>query len=84
MAIRIAEYAFIVARQFAKWDIGYATVAMPQFSVIYVKRTDKTPKTTTITFTFSDGQTVDYKSDNVILDDKKSYQTVKLLALWDW
>ena len=68
MAIRIAEYAFIVARQFATWDIGHATIPMPRFSVIYVNRTDRTPKTTTITFTFPDGQTVDYKSDNVILE----------------
>lgn len=69
MAIRIAEYAFIVARQFASWDIGHATIPMPRFSIIYVKRTKRTPKTTTITFTFPDGQTVDYKSDNVILED---------------
>lgn len=69
MAIRIAEYAFIVARQFAKWDIGHATIPVPQFTVIYVKRTERTPKMTTITFTFPDGQSIDYKSDNVILDD---------------
>ena len=69
MAIRIAEYAFIVARQFAKWDIGHATIPMPQFTVIYVKRTERTPKMTTITFTFPDGQSIYYKSDNVILDD---------------
>lgn len=69
MAIRIAEYAFIVARQFAEWDIGYATVPMPQFSVIYVKRTERTPRSTIITFTFPDGQTIDYKSENVILDN---------------
>ena len=68
MAIRIAEYAFIVARQFAVWDIGHATIPMPRFSVIYVKRTDKTPDTTTITFTFPDGQIVNYESDNVILE----------------
>lgn len=69
MAIRIAEYAFITARQFAVWDIGKATIPMPRFAVIYVKRTDKTPKATTITFTFPDGQRVDYKSDNVILEE---------------
>lgn len=68
MAIRIAEYAFIVARQFAKWDIGRATIPMPRFSIIYVKRKERTPKTTTITFTFPDGQEVDYKSPNVILE----------------
>ena len=69
MAIRIAEYAFIVARQFATWDIGHATIPMPRFSIIYVKRTERTPKTTTIAFTFPDGQTVAYKADNVILED---------------
>lgn len=69
MAIRIAEYAFIVARQFATWDIGHAVIPMPRFSVIYVKRTDKTPKATTITFTFPDGQSVDYESANVILEE---------------
>lgn len=69
MAIRIAEYAFIVARQSAVWDIGHAVIPMPQFSVIYIKKTDKTPKATTITFTFPDGQTVDYVSDIVILEN---------------
>ena len=69
MAIRIAEYAFIAARQFAVWDIGKATIPMPRFTVIYVKRTEKTPKATTITFTFPDGQSVDYKSDNMILEE---------------
>lgn len=69
MAIRIAEYAFIVARQFASWDIGHAIIPMPRFSVIYIKRTEKTPKATTITFTFPDGQIVNYESANVILEE---------------
>lgn len=69
MAIRIAEYAFIVAKQFATWNIGHATIPMPRFSVIYVKRTDKTPKTTLMTFTFPDGQEVTYSSENVILEE---------------
>ena len=69
MAIRIAEYVFIVARQFATWDIGHATIPMPRFSVIYVKRTERTPKTTKITFTFPDGQKVNYESTNVILEE---------------
>ncbi len=69
MAIRIAEYAFIVARQFAAWDIGHAVIPMPQFSVIYIKKTDKTPKATTITFQFPDGQTVDYVSENMIIEN---------------
>ena len=69
MTIRIAEYAFIVARQSAVWDIGHAVIPMPQFSVIYIKKTDKTPKATTITFQFPDGQTVDYVSENVIIEN---------------
>ena len=69
MAIRIAEYAFIVARQFAAWDIGHATIPMPRFSIIYIKRTEKTPKITRITFTFPDGQEVNYNSENIILEE---------------
>ena len=68
MAIRIAEYAFITARQSAIWDIGHAVIPMPAFSIIYIKRTDKTPPKTSVTFAFPDGQTVDYESDNVILE----------------
>ena len=69
MAIRIADYAFITARRFEALNIGKVIIPMPRFAVIYVKRTDKTPKATTITFTFPDGQSVDYKSDNVILEE---------------
>ena len=80
MAIRIAEYVFIVARQFATWDIGHATIPMPRFSVIYVKRTERTPKTTKITFTFPDGQEVNYESPNVILEEfTKEYIVEKKL-----
>ena len=80
MAIRIAEYAFIVARQFATWDIGHATIPMPRFSVIYVKRTERTPKTTKITFTFPDSQEVNYESPNVILEEfTKEYIVEKKL-----
>lgn len=69
MAIRIAEYAFIVARQFSTWDIGHAVIPMPGFSIIYIKRTNKTPISTAVTFVFPDGQTVIYESDNVILEE---------------
>ena len=58
MAIRIAEYAFIVARQFATWDIGHAIIPMPRFSVIYVKSNYKTPKKKIFTFTFPDGHRI--------------------------
>lgn len=49
MAVRIAEYAFISARQFASWDIGHAVIQMPRFAVIYIKKTEKTPRRTRIT-----------------------------------
>lgn len=68
MAIRIAEYAFIAARQSAVWDIGHASVPMPAFSIIYIKGTDRTPEKTSITFTFPDGQRVVYEAGNVILE----------------
>ena len=80
IAIRIAEYAFIAARQFATWDIGHVTITLPRFSIIYVKRTEKTPKTTEITFIFPDGQAVNYESPNVILEEfTKEYIVEKRL-----
>lgn len=80
MALRIAEYAFIAARQFADWGIGYASIPIPKFSIIYIKRTSKTPKTTRLTFTFPDGQTVSCESANVILDElTKEYIVEKRL-----
>lgn len=51
------------------YDNVHATIPMPGFSIIYVKKTERTPQSTTVTFTFPDGQTVDYKSKNVILED---------------
>lgn len=69
MAVRVAEYAFLAARQSATWDISHAVIPMPRFSVIYIKRTAKTPKTTRITFMFPDGQDVEYESPNVILGE---------------
>ncbi len=66
--------------QFAAWDIGHAVIPMPRFSVIYLKKTDKTPKSTAITFTFPDGQHVNYESENVILAEfTKEYIVEKRL-----
>ncbi|MCX4316838.1 MAG: hypothetical protein OSJ52_09415, partial [Lachnospiraceae bacterium] len=71
---------FIAARQFATWDIGHATIRMPRFSVIYVKRTEKTPKKTTITFLFPNDEHVTYEADNVILEElTKEYLVEKRL-----
>ena len=77
MAIRIAEYAFITARKFSKWSIGEAIIPMPHFSVIYVKRGNRTPEQTDIRFTFPDGQEVVYCADNVILDDYTKEYIIK-------
>lgn len=67
--LRIAEYAFIAARQSATWDIGHAMIPMSRFSVIYIKRTKRTPAVMTVTFLFPDGQSVEYTSDNAILEE---------------
>ena len=69
MAIRLAEYSFIAARKSAIWDIGKAFIPMPSFSVVYVRCTANTPKKTSITFSFPNGEQVLYEADNVILED---------------
>lgn len=48
MAIRIAEYAFISAKQNAVWKEGRVFLKMPNYCIIYVKSTDTTPKYTKI------------------------------------
>ena len=69
IAIRIAEYAFISARQTADWGIGHAVIPLPHFAVIYLKKTKNTPKKTRITFTAPNGQNLDYCASNILLDD---------------
>ena len=65
--IKIGSEIYLLECQ--SYDDGSMAIRMPEFSVIYVKRTERTPKTTIITFSFPDGRTIDYKSDNVILED---------------
>jgi hypothetical protein len=80
MALRIAEYTFLVARDNAEYDIGRATIVFPRFAVIYIKRSGKTPKKTTITFRAPDGQELVYEAENVILEDfSKEYIVEKRL-----
>ena len=65
---------------FLNWDIGHATIRMPRFSVIYVKRTEKTPNRTTITFVFPNEKVVTYEEPNVILEElTKEYIVEKRL-----
>jgi hypothetical protein len=62
------------------YDIGRATIVFPRFAVIYIKRSGKTPKKTTITFRTPDGQELIYEAENVILDDfSKEYIVEKRL-----
>ncbi len=69
MDIRIAEYAFMSARSTVKKENGYAVFTMPEFTVIYVRSGDNTPKETKILFRFPDGTEVPYKCRNVMIND---------------
>lgn len=69
MAIRIAEYAFLSARDNAIWDQNKVTLNMPAYTIIYVKSTHSTPRQTHITFNFPNGQSVKYDCNNIILSD---------------
>lgn len=65
MEIRIAEYAFLAARNRTwKDEEGYVHVTFPDYTVIYVKSSDVTPRKTKIKFDFPDGQTVCYESES--------------------
>jgi hypothetical protein len=69
MAIRIAEYAFIAARQTAQMEDGRLTLTVPHFSVIYVRKSPNTPKTTEIRWRFPNGEVVEYSSKNFFVSD---------------
>lgn len=67
MAIRIAEYAFLSARNHAHWENGTVTLTIPAYTVVYVKSNDKTPLTTEITFRFPNGEEIHYNCQNILL-----------------
>ena len=69
MAIRLEEYTFLAARSAASYDQAHVVMPMPSFTGVYIKSTEKTPKTTTITYQYPDGTTYDYTTDNVFLID---------------
>lgn len=56
IAIRIAEHAFIVTRQFAIWDIVHATIS--NAPIIYIKRTEKQQQTRFFYFAEQSQQTL--------------------------
>ena len=67
MAIRIAEYAFISAKQNAVWENGRVILEMPNYCVIYVKNNGNTPRYTSITYQFPNGKLVNYDAKNVMI-----------------
>ncbi|MBO4337588.1 MAG: hypothetical protein J5842_05915 [Lachnospiraceae bacterium] len=69
MAIRLAEYTFLAARSNAVSTQQRVTLNLPSYTVIYIKRTEKTPLATNITYNFPNGQSVDYSTKNVFIDD---------------
>ena len=73
MSLRLAEYTFLAARSISQnegsYDQGHITLPLPHFTVIYIKSTSRTPRTTTITFLFPTGETYEYTSENVFLID---------------
>jgi hypothetical protein len=80
MALRIAEYTFLVARDTADYSIERAVITLPRFTVIYIKKSVKTPKRTSITLRAPDGQEIVYEAENVILDNfSKEYIIEKRL-----
>lgn len=77
MAIRIAEYAFLTARNTAVWENGKVVLNMPQYAVIYVKSNNSTPQYTEITFKFPNHESITYNSKNIILKEYKKEDIIK-------
>ena len=69
IALRIAEYSFLTARQAAKKDNGRLIIEMPYYTVIYIRSNSATPNRTKITYKFPNGEAVNYDADNLILSD---------------
>ncbi len=69
MALRIAEYTFLAARQYAQGDQSQVTLNIPHFTVLYIKATNKTPRTTVIRYRFPNGKTVECTENNIFLSD---------------
>ena len=69
MSIRIAEYTFLSAIGTGEFFDGTYNIEMPNYTVLYVRTTKKTPRETKIRFTFPDGQAVDYNAPNILMTD---------------
>lgn len=69
MALRIAEYTFLAARSVAVYDQGHIIMPMPNYTIIYIKNSARTPKTTMITYRFPDGRINNYSTENIFMTD---------------
>lgn len=70
MEIRIAEYAFLSARNNAeKEEDGYVHFRLPEYTVIYVKSSAATPTHTRIMVDFPGGVSIPYESKNIMMSD---------------
>ena len=83
IVLRLAEYTFLAARSVADYGRERIVLPMPYFTVLYIKPTGETPRTTTITYRFPDGETFDYESENIFLNEltKEAIIEKKLYAL---
>ncbi len=77
MAIRIAEYAFISARDTVDDRNGRMIFRMPDYVVLYVKSGKNTPEYTKISFEFPNGESVEYDSKNIFISDYSREKIIK-------
>ncbi len=69
MALRIAEYTFLAARSVAVYDQGQIKMSLPNYTIIYIKNSERTPKTTTVIYDFPDGSAHNYSTNNLFMID---------------
>ena len=69
MSIRLAEYTFLAVRSQASYTQSRVELPIPHFTVIYIKNTPDTPKTTTIAYRFPDGTLYEQTEQNIFLSD---------------
>ena len=78
MEIRIAEYAFMSAKNRAyKDEQGRMVINMPPYSIIFVRSNSNTPKETKLVFRFPNNQEVEYSCENTLLYDMSKEDIIK-------
>ena len=69
MALRLAEYTFLAARGVADYSQEEITLQMPNYTVIYIKSSGSTPRTTNIIFKLPNGSKQEYIAENIFMID---------------